>query len=56
MSIADGSNYKVKGKGAATVSERLNLKNVLLVPNLSCNLMSVKKITEAYKLPGNFFS
>ncbi|XP_052181017.1 uncharacterized protein LOC127794142 isoform X1 [Diospyros lotus] len=43
--IADGSLAKVAGIGSAVLSIGLTLKDVLFVPNLDCNLLSVSKLT-----------
>ncbi|KAI5401521.1 hypothetical protein KIW84_066119 [Lathyrus oleraceus] len=41
IKIADGSFSAIAGKGSVVLSQMLTLKNVLHVPNLSCNLISV---------------
>ena len=46
IKIADGSFSAIAGKGSVVLSPVLTLKNVLHVPNLSCNLMSVSKLTQ----------
>lgn len=42
--MADGTTSMAKGKGTTYIS-RLVLQSVLYVPNLTCNLLSVSKIT-----------
>lgn len=44
MKIANGVGLKIIGKGNIYLSQNLMLKNVLHVPQLSCNLISVGKI------------
>lgn len=43
--IADGSLSRVAGTGFVEVSKYLTLKEVLFVPNLNCNLLSMHKFT-----------
>ncbi|KAI5418366.1 hypothetical protein KIW84_042851 [Lathyrus oleraceus] len=40
IKIVDGSFSAIAGKGSVVLSQMLTLKNVLHVPNLSCNLIS----------------
>ncbi|KAK3041993.1 hypothetical protein RJ639_002301 [Escallonia herrerae] len=54
--IADGSLSTVTGIGKVIISERLILNSVLLVPNLSCNLLSISKITQDLNCVVNFSS
>ena len=53
--IADGSFSIVAGKGSIVVTKDLILESVLHVPNLSCNLISVGKLTKDLKCVVNFF-
>ena len=46
MHKAAGSLSPIAGKGSIIIFENLILKFVLHVPNLSCNLFSVSKITK----------
>lgn len=46
IKIADGSLSSVAGKGSIYLSSSITLYDVLHVPNLSCNLLSVSKITQ----------
>lgn len=50
VKIADGTLSKVAGTGSVTLSEDIELKSVLHVPNLDCNLLSVSKLTVLLKL------
>ena len=43
--IADGSLPKVAGTGSVVISKDLTLDSILLVPNLDCNLLSIRKPT-----------
>ncbi|KAK0606654.1 hypothetical protein LWI29_002135 [Acer saccharum] len=54
--IADGSLSKVAGIGLVTITDDLTLKSMLLVPNLTCNLMSISKLTKDLNCVTNFFS
>lgn len=45
IKIADGSLSAIAGKGSIILSSTLTLHNVLHVPNLSCNLLSISKLT-----------
>lgn len=45
IKVADGSFSAIAGIGSIPLSSSLTLHNVLHVPNLSCNLLSVSKIT-----------
>ena len=55
IKIADGSFSTVAGIGSVVLSPLLTLKNVLHVPNLSCNLMSVSTLIEDKNCQINFF-
>ncbi|KAE8723356.1 MORC family CW-type zinc finger protein 3 isoform 2 [Hibiscus syriacus] len=44
VKIADGSLTSIAGKGSIIISPSLTLLNVLHVPKLSCNLISVNRI------------
>jgi hypothetical protein len=41
--IADGSYSSIVGKSLVNLSQNISLKNVLHVPKLTCNLLSVSK-------------
>lgn len=58
IKIVDGSLSTIAGKGSITISSSSTLHNVLHVPNLSCNLLSVSQLTQdqncrAYFLPSH---
>jgi len=55
IKIADGSLLSIAGKGSVILSHLLTLKNVLHVPKLSCNLISITKLTNDIKCQANFF-
>ncbi|KAK0581156.1 hypothetical protein LWI29_010693 [Acer saccharum] len=44
--IADGSLSPIAGKGSVKTSDKIVLKSVLHVPHLSCNLLSVSKLSQ----------
>ena len=54
--IADGSLSAIAGIGDVKLSNNLTLFNVLHVPKLSCNLISVSKLTATLNCTANFFS
>jgi hypothetical protein len=45
VKILDGSLSFIADKGSIKISDHINLKSVLHVPNLSCNLLSVIKLS-----------
>ncbi|KAK8293190.1 hypothetical protein V6Z12_D06G173200 [Gossypium hirsutum] len=45
VKTADGSLCKIEGHGTVVLNEQIALKNVLFVPNLACNLISISKIS-----------
>jgi hypothetical protein len=55
IKVADGSFSAIAGKGSVVLSPSLTLKDVLHVPNLSCNLMSVSKLAQEKNCQTNFF-
>lgn len=55
IKIADGSFSAIAGKGCVVISPTLILQNVLHVPNLSCNLLSVSKLVPDINCLANFF-
>ncbi|XP_073227024.1 uncharacterized protein [Cicer arietinum] len=55
IKIADGSLSAIAGKGSVILSPKLTLKDVLHVPNLSCNLLSITKLTKDINCQANFF-
>ncbi|PON98873.1 LOW QUALITY PROTEIN: hypothetical protein TorRG33x02_054880 [Trema orientale] len=46
IKIADGSLSLVAGKGTIFISENIKLQSVLHVPKLTCNLISVSKLSK----------
>ena len=54
--ITDGSISKVAGIGTIVLSNKLSLKTVLFVPNLTCNLLYVSKLAKDLKCVTNFYS
>ena len=45
--ISDGSFSAIAGKGTIKLSQSLTLHDTLPVPKLSCNLVSVSKLTRS---------
>ncbi|RVW39021.1 hypothetical protein CK203_089160 [Vitis vinifera] len=43
--IADGNFSPIAGKGLIKISEEIDLKSVLHVPKLTCNLLSISKLS-----------
>lgn len=52
--ITDGSLSSVAGKDSISASKTMILKSVLHVPNLSCNLLSVSKLTKDFNCMAKF--
>ncbi|KAK8328008.1 hypothetical protein V6Z12_A11G221900 [Gossypium hirsutum] len=52
--IADGSYSPVAGIGEVQMTENFSLDKVLHVPNLSCNLLSISKLTKDEKVLAEF--
>ncbi|KAG8486485.1 hypothetical protein CXB51_019766 [Gossypium anomalum] len=52
--IADGSYSPVAGVGEVQITENFSLDKVLHVPNLSCNLLSISKLTKDEKVLAEF--
>lgn len=55
IKIADGSLSPVAEKGTVILSNLLRLDSVLFVPKLSCNLLSVRKLTRDHNCIAKFF-
>ncbi|KAI3450102.1 hypothetical protein Pfo_006767, partial [Paulownia fortunei] len=55
VKIADGSLSTVAGKGSIKLSNHLTINSVLHVPNLTCNLLSVNKLTLEHNCVAKFF-
>ena len=56
IKVADGSLITVAGQGTVAFSSSLILKNVLHVPNLTVNLLSIHKITQELNCHVTFFN
>ena len=54
IKIAYGSLSFVAGKRTVQISNSIILYSVLHVPNLSCNLLSVSKLTHDFNCSANF--
>ena len=54
--IADGFMSKVAGIGSICLTKDLILKSVLLVPNLTRNLLSISKLSRDLNCVTNFYS
>ena len=44
--IANGSFSSIAGKGLVKISKKIDLKSVLYVPKLACNLLYVSKLSK----------
>lgn len=55
VKTVDGSISFVVGKGAIFVSKNLTLNSILHVPKLSCNLISISKLTHDLNCVTKFF-
>ena len=55
VGIVDGSFSSIAGKGLIKISERIDLKFVLHVPKLACNLLSVSKLSKDSNFCVTFF-
>ncbi|KAL1148750.1 hypothetical protein V6Z11_A10G146400 [Gossypium hirsutum] len=47
IKVADGSFSAIAGKGTVKISPSLVLQDILPVPNLACNLISVSKLSQS---------
>lgn len=47
IKVADGSFSTIAGKGTVKISSSLVLHDILHVPNLACNLISVNKLSQS---------
>ena len=52
--IADGSFASIAGKGSVVLSDSITLQSVLHVPKLTCNLLSISKLTRDLNCAANF--
>ena len=55
IKIADGSLSTIAGKWSIIVSPFFTLNDILHVPNLSCNFLSISKLTCVQNCQANFF-
>ncbi|KAK3004629.1 hypothetical protein RJ639_019506 [Escallonia herrerae] len=55
IKIADGSLSAIARTGSIVLSPSITLHNVLHVPKLSCNLLSISKLTNDLKCQANFY-
>ena len=53
--IADGSLSAIAGKGSIAISPSITLSDVLHVPKLSCNLLSVRKLIHDMNCQAQYF-
>ena len=56
VEITDGSLTIVSRKGSIKITENITLTSVLYVPNLSCNLLSISKLTKDFNCIAKFSS
>ena len=56
IKIADGSLSLVAEKGTIKISEKLILDSILHVPNITCNLLSINKLTKDLNCVAKFFN
>ncbi|KAL6348502.1 hypothetical protein AAG906_009962 [Vitis piasezkii] len=55
IQIANGSLSSVVDKGIVSISPNITLQSVLHVPSLSCNLVSISKLTRELQCVAKFF-
>ncbi|KAK3025978.1 hypothetical protein RJ639_040952 [Escallonia herrerae] len=55
VTIADGSNYTIKGSGTVKPTSSITLSSVLSLPSLAFNLMSVSRLTKDLNCCISFF-
>ncbi|KAJ4723440.1 Retrovirus-related Pol polyprotein from transposon TNT 1-94 [Melia azedarach] len=53
--IANGSSIPFSGKGSVSITPSIALDCALHVPNLSCNLMSISKLTRSFNCCAKFY-
>ena len=56
IQVANGSLTPVSGKNNVSVTPNITLSSVLHVPNMSCNLLSISKLTKSQNYSVTFFS
>ena len=52
---ANGASSPVMGSGTISISPLLSISNVLFVPSLNCNLLSVSQLTQSHNCVFLFF-
>ena len=55
IKIVDGSFSAIAGSGSIKISPSITLENVLHVPKLSCNLLSISQLSRDLKCKVNFY-
>ncbi|KAJ9542449.1 LOW QUALITY PROTEIN: hypothetical protein OSB04_028955 [Centaurea solstitialis] len=55
IAIADGTKVPVRGRGNSTLKGGTKIDDVLYVPNFSCNLLSVRRLTNSLQSVVSFF-
>ena len=55
IKIDDGSFSIIAASGSIKISPSITLENVLHVPKLSCNLLSISQLTRDLKYKVNFY-
>ena len=56
VKVVDGSYSVVAGVGSIKINSTITLNSVLHIPSLSCNLISISKITKELNCVVNFSS
>ena len=56
IQVANGSLTPVSGKNNVSVTPKITLSSVLHVLNMSCNLLSISKLTKSQNYSVTFFS
>ena len=55
VQVADGTSTPLSGKGNVSFSPKITLTSVLHAPKMSCNLLSISKLTKTDNCSGTFF-
>ena len=55
VTIPNGDSIPVKGKGTCTLPNGSEIRDVLYVPDFTCNLLSVSRLTKGLKCAVTFF-
>ena len=56
VKLVDGSLSTIAGMGTIKLTSLITLQDVLHIPNLSCNLLSISKFTYDHLCRANFYS